>query len=177
MSVLWQHHRSNPQEALSFFLRMAVGWCYYCRGNLSQEVKNESELQNWDTNLGTKNVESSGVSSQLSQDYSDSFMSGVAIKLLWVFSVGAVKHHATSLLPPEILATPWRRKNVARTVAGRPAGASVMDLKTRKTSPPPEQKREGSKGTRSLRHPWRSFDPPPLLWENIWKLLRHKSET
>lgn len=58
---------------------MGEGWCYYCRGNLSQEVKNESELQNWDTNLGTKSVKSSGVSSQSSRSNSDSFMSCVAI--------------------------------------------------------------------------------------------------
>lgn len=79
MSVLWQHRRSNQQEALSFFFTMGEAGCYYCRGNLSQEVKNESELQNWDTNLRSKSVKSSVVSSQLLQGNSDSFMSCVVI--------------------------------------------------------------------------------------------------
>lgn len=95
MSVLWQHRRSNQQEALGFFGVEGIG---------AKKSKIKASCRIGTRVLRVKASSNSGVSSPISTAIPtlDSFMSCVVISHELVFrisvSVDAVRHHATSFL-------------------------------------------------------------------------------
>lgn len=118
MSVLWQHRRSNQQEALGFF---------GVEGIRAKKSKIKASCRIGTRVLRVKASSNSGVSSPISTAIPilDSFMSCVVISHELVFrisvSVDAVRHRATSFLQRLCQPPPRHGRNAAH--GGRQAGS------------------------------------------------------
>lgn len=162
MSVLWQHRRSNQQEALGFF---------GVEGIRAKKSKIKASCRIGTRVLRVKASSNSGVSSQISTAIPilDSFMSFVVIshELVFLWTLWSITPHHSSR---ESVNPPAWQKCSTQWQAGSVRHGLVKLQHTRAET-------RGVKGHEESQTSVEEFCPPAPLWENIWNLLRHKSET